>query len=855
MDEEMILIPISNSIYAVLKRRENYLCSLLQKKFGCICVLKSIRNPMEIYRKSLKEGVEVSVWVDDLTRHEADALVNAANEYLHHFGGLAFALLKAGGPEIEEQCKLFIEKNGPLSAGQIVVTSGGRLPCKQVIHAVGPRWSEDQKEECCLKLEAAIINVLKYVNAPENNIKSVAIPALSSGIFNFPQDWCAQVIVQTIRNFVQLAPLFGYLQEIHLVNIDETTADVMKRACEDLIGINDIVPQSSITDSITVNELCLQIKKGDIEAQQAAIIINSVTVQDGLFQGLVSRAILEKAGPAMQEQFLSELQKLPSERPNFIYTKGFNLDCEHVLHVVWPSYIEGSRQEVLKTAISKGLSKTGEQQLSSIAFPPLGIKDLHLPSNEVAEIMVEEIMHFAVEQTGKKLDVYIVISLDNSDVYEEFFKTLKSYEYHRSLENTLDVQLPVQDRNPHIIPDKGQPNAFCAKLMSVKNKLEEKMDCSNIDRMAELQTDVQANSGFERNGPFVELIGRSHDILEKAGQWLRDIILVEETGRIVIRNHNILNLRSVQPLELSHLQQHFGITILESVSGAGTALEIEGSPRAVIDAVFAIEFMLQSTAKQEPLKIDGSLESHLHQEGDLETANRCLYQITPIESYLQEFKDKEKQLEKAGLQVLKIEKIHNPLLESAFQRVKRKIEGRNTGMPVCHRLYHHVPAQYCSLVCKTGFQKTYSSSQGKPHTLQRKLLQSATHLYCYNKKYSKTACILYCFSDQKYGTGIYFKKNPRKLIADTREKCEMDHLICVFEAEVVTGSYTRGNRSYVAPPLINTSSMKLYDSVVDDIHNPEIFVIFNKEQALPLYLLTCSLLWSPDQKANLEPSS
>ncbi|XP_058050723.1 protein mono-ADP-ribosyltransferase PARP9 isoform X1 [Ahaetulla prasina] len=773
VDEEMLSIPISNSIYAVLKRRENYLCSLLQKKFGCICVLKSIRNPMEVYRKSLKEGVEVSVWVDDLTRHEADALVNAANEYLHHFGGLAFALLKAGGPEIEEQCKLFIEKNGPLSAGQIVVTSGGRLPCKQVIHAVGPRWSEDQKEECCLKLEAAIINVLKYVNAPENNIKSVAIPALSSGIFNFPQDWCAQVIVQTIRNFVQLAPLFGYLQEIHLVNIDETTADVMKRACEDLLGVNDIVPQSGITDSITVNELCLQIKKGDIEKQQAAIIINSVTLQDDLFQGMVSRAVLEKAGPAMQEQFLSELQKLPSERPNFIYTKGFNLDCEHMVHAAWPSYIEGSRQEVLKTAIAKGLSKTREQQLPSIAFPPLGIQDLHLSSNEVAEIMVEEIMHFAEEQTGKKLDVYIVISLDNIDAYE----------------------------------------AFCAKLMSVKNKLEEKMDCSNIDTMAELQTDVQTSPGFERNGPFVELIGRSHDILEKAGQWLRDIILVEETGRIVIRNHNILNLSSVQPLELSHLQQHFGITILESVSGAETALEIEGSPRAVIDAAFAIEFMLQSTAKQEPLKMDGSLESHLHQEGDLEMANRCFYQITPIESYLQEFKDKEKQLEKAGLQVLKIEKIHNPLLESAFQRVKRKIEGRNTGMPVCHRLYHHVPAQYCSLVCKTGFQKTYSSSQ-----------------------------------DQKYGAGIYFKKNPRKLIADTREKCEMDHLICMFEAEVVTGSYTRGNRRYVAPPLINASSMKLYDSVVDDIHNPEIFVIFNKEQALPLYLLTCSLLWSPDQK-------
>lgn len=80
---------------------------------------------------------------------------------------------------------------------------------------------------------------------------------------------------------------------------------------------------------------------------QAAIIINSVTIQDDLSQGMISRAILEKAGPALQEQFVSELQKLPSERSNFIYTKGFNLDCEHVLHVVWPSYIEGNRQEVM----------------------------------------------------------------------------------------------------------------------------------------------------------------------------------------------------------------------------------------------------------------------------------------------------------------------------------------------------------------------------------------------------------------------------------------------------------------------------------------------------------------------------
>uniref|UniRef100_A0A8D2IZ66 Poly(ADP-ribose) polymerase family member 9 n=1 Tax=Varanus komodoensis TaxID=61221 RepID=A0A8D2IZ66_VARKO len=736
--EEMLSIPISNSVYAILKRRENYLCSLLQKKFGCITVLKSIRNPTKVYRKTLKEGIEVSVWIDDLPRHEADALVNAANDYLHHFGGLAFALLKAGGPEIEEQCKQFIEKNGPLIAGQIAITSGGRLPCKQVIHAVGPRWSEDQQEECCLRLETAIINILKYVNAPENNIKSVAIPALSSGTFNFPQDLCAQVIVRTIKNFIQLAPLFGYLQEIHLVSIDETTVEVMRRACEELLGSDEDTPLRGTTESITVHDLCLQIKKGNIETHQAAIIVNSVIVQDDLSQGTVSRAILEKAGPAMQKQFVFELQKLLPDRPKLVCTNGYNIDCNFVLHVIWPSYCEGHAQEALKSAVSKGLFKTQEQQFSSISFPPLGIEDLHLPKDEAAGIMVEEVICFAEAHPGKKLDVYIVIPPDDNDVYE------------------------VRSKNRCLL------------------------------------TDMQTNAACERNGPFVELIGHSRETLEEAELWLKNIIQVEETHRIVIRNYNILNIGSGQPVELSHLQQHFGITIQEKLTGEGAALEIEGPPRAVIDAAFAIEFMLQTSAKPEPLRSD---ETWLIE-------NRFFVTFLLKGLSEEEFGDTQ------------IEKICNPLLESAFQRFKRKIEGKNTGMPVCHRLYHHVPAQYCSLVCKTGFQKTYSSSQ-----------------------------------DQKYGAGIYFNKNPRNLIGDTREKCEMDHLICVFEAEVVTGSYTRGNRSYVAPPLINASSMKLYDSVVDDIHNPEIFVIFNREQALPLYLLTCSLLWNTAPETSLGPSA
>lgn len=271
MEEEILSVPITNNMYDILKIREKYLCCLLQKKFGCITVIKNIWIPSVVYLKSLKEGVQVSVWVDDLTRHQADALVNVANEHLHHLGGLAFTLLKAGGPEIEAQSKHFIENNGPLSVGQIAVTSGGRLPCKQVIHTVSPRWAEDQREECCLKLETAIINILKYVNAPENNIKSLAFPALCSEMFDFPQELCAQVIVQTVKNFIQLAPLFGYLQEIHLVNLDKASAEIMARACEEQLGRNDLVPLRETCDYITINDLCLQIKKGSLEKEQVSL--------------------------------------------------------------------------------------------------------------------------------------------------------------------------------------------------------------------------------------------------------------------------------------------------------------------------------------------------------------------------------------------------------------------------------------------------------------------------------------------------------------------------------------------------------------------------------------------------------
>ncbi|XP_067405678.1 protein mono-ADP-ribosyltransferase PARP9 isoform X2 [Emydura macquarii macquarii] len=781
--EESLTIPISRDFYEILTRRERCLHDLIEKKFGCISLLKGIRCPPEVYRKSLKEGTEISVWIDDMTRHNADALVNAANERLDHTGGLALALMKAGGSEIEQESKRYIECYGKLSTGQIAVTGGGRLSCKKVIHAVGPRWSQYDSQRCCHTLEAAIINVLKYVTAPENNIKSVAIPAVSSGIFGFPVDLCARVIVHTIKNY---KPLPGWFKEIHLVNIAEPTVAAMKKACEELLGKSDInsfqeTPPASanqLPDSITINGLRLHIKRGYIEDQQTAVIVNFVLVNDlsrgDLSRGNISRAILKKAGPSLQTDFLSELQKLPPDE-KYIVTKGYDLACKSVLHVVWSSESISDSRMVLKTTMSRCLLKIQEHKFPSVSFPAFETEVLNLTGDEVADIMIDEVLNFAKEHPGKKTDVSFVIHPYNSDVYK----------------------------------------AFQTKFDSVKRKLGKDVERNKRDDLGS-RLDRQAETENKNTEPAIELVGNRCETLEAAKIWIKNIMQVQESHRIVIENNHIFNLSKKDHAELSRLQR-FGVSISEEVVGGKARLEIQGPPSAVIDALLLIENLLcdvqeDNTAKQkELLQSEGQLETEYPPERlrDKTKDTKMHYQISPVASDYQEFKDRERQFEKAGLRVLKIEKIHNPVLSTAFQRIKKCVEGKNISKQICHRLYQRVPAQFCSLVCRAGFQRTYAPPP-----------------------------------EQKYGAGIYFNRNPGNLLGDTKENCEMDRLICVFEAEVVTGLYTEGKQSYIVPPAADADGMNVYDSVVDDVHNPETFVIFNSNQAVPHYVLTCSQIWA-----------
>lgn len=136
----------------------------------------------------------------DITELEADAIVNAANSYLRHGGGVAAAIVRKGGYVIQEESDKWVREHGPVPVGSVAVTSAGRLRAKYVIHAVGPRYGEEEGDG---KLASAIQSALD--KAEELGLSSIAMPAISAGAFGYPYERCARIMARVIKGFAPRA--------------------------------------------------------------------------------------------------------------------------------------------------------------------------------------------------------------------------------------------------------------------------------------------------------------------------------------------------------------------------------------------------------------------------------------------------------------------------------------------------------------------------------------------------------------------------------------------------------------------------------------------------------------------------
>ncbi|MBI5204556.1 MAG: macro domain-containing protein [Nitrospirae bacterium] len=159
----------------------------------------------------------------DITERDVDAIVNAANSHLQHGGGVAGAIVRKGGQIIQDES----DKIGYTPVGTAVITSAGKLPSKFVIHTVGPRMGEGDEDN---KLKSAVNSTLQLASG--NGLKSVSMPAISSGIFGFPKDRCAKILVGESANFLKTQK--ASIEVVEFCVYDDNTMEHFKRELERL---------------------------------------------------------------------------------------------------------------------------------------------------------------------------------------------------------------------------------------------------------------------------------------------------------------------------------------------------------------------------------------------------------------------------------------------------------------------------------------------------------------------------------------------------------------------------------------------------------------------------------------------
>jgi len=165
-------------------------------------------------------GQTIQIVQGDITTEEVGAIVNAANEQLQHGGGVAWTISKKGGETIQKESDAWIRQHGPVSHSHPAWTSGGLLPAKYIIHAVGPVWGSGNDDN---KLSVAVTGSLHI--ADELKCESIAMPAISTGIFGFPKDRAAGIIFSAIEKYFSENDS-STIKTIKIILFDRSSVDV-----------------------------------------------------------------------------------------------------------------------------------------------------------------------------------------------------------------------------------------------------------------------------------------------------------------------------------------------------------------------------------------------------------------------------------------------------------------------------------------------------------------------------------------------------------------------------------------------------------------------------------------------------
>ncbi|CAB1419168.1 unnamed protein product [Pleuronectes platessa] len=405
------IIPLQGPSVDIVRDCGPSLVDILHSKFGCMAIIEGIASesvPTLVQQKTgvtekrfagmLSAGIKLSVWKADLTNIGVDAVVNAANIKLQHFGGLARALSNKGGPQIQKDSDDYIRWNGELKTGDAIVCDPGFLQCKKLIHAVGPDLpynpSRYDISQAKLLLQKAIRSILDRVK--EYHVKTVAIPAISSGLFNFPLPLCADTIVSTVIEYYEKSSTQHLPEEILLVNHDDPSVKEMERACCEQL--------SQKTNSMNSKGAGAGAGKGAGKGAAAG---------KGAGKGAGAGA-----GAAKSSSHTVQFRNIQ------LTLKWGRIEEQETDVIVNTA---SSNRNVLFSSVLDCLYIAVSNKHRSIAFPAIGTGGHGLGKTQVAEVMIEAVKVFD-KKSPQTLEVHFVIFPSEVETYKAFETAMRSFQ-------------------------------------------------------------------------------------------------------------------------------------------------------------------------------------------------------------------------------------------------------------------------------------------------------------------------------------------------------------------------------------------------------------------------------------------
>ncbi|NXA82133.1 PAR14 polymerase, partial [Thryothorus ludovicianus] len=527
---------------AYIKEQAHLLASHAKEVFNCLFLLEEQpEEQLEEQKEQSKRGklhmqvtvgkIVIALYEADLCTHPVDVVVNASNEDLRHIGGLADALSRAAGPALQEECDDLVRKCGKLYPGEVVMTRAGKLPCKNVIHAVGPRWSQELPEMCVNLLRKTVKKCLKQAEAHKHH--SIALPAISGGIFGFPLELCTYTIVSSIKETLEESKGRSSLKEVHLVGFSQDDIQAFSKA------FRGVFPDSSTSHRsphhvgtvsqpkekktshhikscpfITTQEgLKIMLQTGGIENATTSIVVISVGKDLQLDKGPLGKALLNKAGPMLQTGLKEEGGGRTLEEGSVLKTKGYNLACSVVLHAVVPMWSQkNTPSKVLGDIITKCLEIAEELSLKSITFPAIGTGNLEFPRSVVAKLLFDKVFEFSSKNRVNSLEeVHFMLHTKDTANIQEFSDELQN----------RSVAAKVQKLSPN---DTSQSAAFSPVSSTSAHSVSEMTIGSIVFQVAEGDITKEEGDAIVNitNQNFNLKTGVSRAILNGAGKAVED---------------------------------------------------------------------------------------------------------------------------------------------------------------------------------------------------------------------------------------------------------------------------------------------------------------------------------------------